>query len=355
MRIWTVSSEGVSTASGPGCGTAPDPAAGDIYATARERFHPCLWLTPVRKPIHLQTYSCYFSVVMELAGQSRIPTRTHRRTMDWGLVLLSQGIAATPDEGADGAGWGLWVATADHPAALQAIHLYQAENRHWHWRQPWRWRGFRFDGKVACWGALLVAFYVASHTVRPDFSIAGRMDSTAVRAGEWWRLFTAMLLHADTAHLVSNVCFGMLFLGLAMGRFGSGLGLLAAYLAGAAGNVAGWLFYPEPHLGLGASGMVMGGLGMLAAQSMTLLRRGFVGRKQVFGGILAGVMLFVLFGLSPGTDVLAHFTGLVTGWLLGGLLLLFPSRWQNWRTDAAAAMILGGLLAFTGWLAIQHQ
>jgi membrane associated rhomboid family serine protease len=293
----------------------------------------------------------YFSCGMELAGHSRIPSRTRRQTMDWGLVLMSQGIAATIDDGADGAGWGLWVSTAEYPAALRAIRLYRLENRQWHWRQPLPWRGFAFDGKVLFWGLLLVAVHVASLTSQADFQLAGRMDSAAVRGGEWWRVFTAMLLHADVAHLMSNVSFGLVFLGLAMGRFGSGLGLLAAYLAGAAGNVAGLLCYPEPHFGLGASGMVMGGLGLLAAQSVTLLRRGFIGRKQMLRSLLAGLMLFVLFGLSPGTDVLAHFTGFSMGLALGGVLLLLPPSWKNRKTDAAAAMIFGGVLVGTGWLA----
>lgn len=290
---------------------------------------------------------------MEPPGQVRIPTRTHRRTMDWGLVLMSQGIEATIDDGAEGAGWCLWVSAADHPAALRAIRLYRLENRHWHWRQPLPWRGFHFDWKVVFWGLLLVAVHVVSLTARADFQAAGCMSNSAVRAGEWWRIFSAMLLHADVAHLMSNVSLGMIFLGLAMGRFGSGLGLLAAYLAGAAGNVAGLLFYPEPHSGLGASGMVMGGLGLLAAQSLTLLRHGFIGRQQMFRGILAGVMLFVLFGLSPETDVLAHFTGFVTGLALGGMLLWLPPNWQDRRTDSAAAIIFGGLLAATGWLAFR--
>lgn len=271
--------------------------------------------------------------------------------MDWGLVLMSQGIAATIDDGAGGAGWGLWVSTSDYPAARQAIQLYEFENRHWRWRQPLPWRGFHFDWKVSFWGLLLVAFYVLSHISRPDFQLAGCMDNSAVRAGEWWRVFTAMLLHANAAHLVSNVSFGMIFLGLAMGRYGSGLGLLTAYLAGAAGNVAGLLFYPAPHLGVGASGMVMGGLGMLAAQSVTLLRHGFIRRKFALRGVMAGVMLLVLFGLSPETDVLAHIAGFLTGLVLGGVWLGLPPRWQNQKSDAAAAIILGGLVVATGWLA----
>ena len=290
---------------------------------------------------------------MEPPGHIRIPTRTRRQTMDWGLVLMSQGIVATIDDGAEGAGWCLWVSDVDYPAALQAIRLYRLENRHWRWRRPLPWRGFAFDWKVAFWGLLLVAFHVTSLNSPANFQFAGCMDSSAVRAGEWWRIFSAMLLHADAVHLVSNVSFGMIFLGLAMGRYGSGLGLLAAYLAGAAGNVAGLLIYSEPHLGLGASGMVMGGLGLLAAQSVTLLRHGFIGRTQMLRGLLAGVMLFVLFGLSPETDVLAHFTGFITGLALGAVLLWLPSSWQNRRTDSAAAIILAGLLVATGWLAFR--
>jgi len=55
--------------------------------------------------------------------------------------------------------------------------------------------------------------------------------------------------------------------------------------------------------------------------------------------------------LSPGTDVLAHFAGFVTGLALGGILLLFPSAWRNGRVDFAAAILLVGLLVFTSWLA----
>ena len=41
-----------------------------------------------------------------------------------------------------------------------------------------------------------------------------------------------------------------------MGRYGPGLGLLAAYLAGVGGNLTAWAVYGESHRGLGASGVV---------------------------------------------------------------------------------------------------
>jgi membrane associated rhomboid family serine protease len=285
---------------------------------------------------------------MDVPGHTRIPTRNRRQTMDWGLVLMSQGIAAILDDGAEGEGWGLWVPTPDYPAARQAIRLYLWENRHWRWRQPLPWHGFHFDWKVLLWALLLITIHSVRTFSGKAADLAGCMDSVAVRAGEWWRIFSAMLLHADAAHLVSNVTLGVVLLGMAMGRYGSGTGLLAAYLAGL-------MIYPEPHYGLGASGMVMGGLGLLAVHSVTLLRHGAAGRKYVLRGLFAGLMLFVLFGLSPETDVVAHFGGFAAGLVLGGILVWLPKKWQNPKTDAASAILFAGLLLATGWLAFARR
>jgi membrane associated rhomboid family serine protease len=272
---------------------------------------------------------------------------------------MSQGIVALIDDGTDGTdgtdgiGWGLLVPTSDHPAAIEAIKLYRLENRHWRWRQPVPWFGFLFDWKISFWSLFLVAFYTLSHTTRPEIQIAGCMDNSAVWAGQWWRIFTAMLLHADIAHLLSNVTFATLLLGLTMGRYGSGLGLLASYLSGAAGNAVGLIVYPPSHLGLGASGMVMGGLGMLAIQSLKLLRQNPISRKYVLRALMAGLMLFVLFGLSPETDVVAHFVGFITGLLLGGILMSLPRSWRNPKINLAAGSILCGLVVVSGLLAFR--
>src|SRR5204863_5915804 len=96
----------------------------------------------------------------------------------------------------------------------------------------------------------------------------GAMDRAAVAHGAWWRLFTATMLHSDLAHLMANLAIGFPVFGLAMGRYGPACALLAAYLAGAAGNVAGLFFHSDLRPGLGASGMVMGGFGLLTIQSL---------------------------------------------------------------------------------------
>jgi membrane associated rhomboid family serine protease len=269
--------------------------------------------------------------------------------MDWALVLASQGIEAGID---DADGWSLIVAATDYPAALKNIQLYRLENRYWRWRHPIS-QGFVFDWTIILWAVLLITIFYSSRTIRPDWERMGCMDNSAVMSGEWWRLFTAMLLHGSVAHLAANLTLGTLLLGLAMGRFGAGIGLLIAYFAGVGGNLAGLFIYSGTHLGVGASGMVMGGLGMLASQSLAFLR---VQTKRRFGlrTLIAGLLLLTLFGFSPEADVVAHVGGFVSGLVLGWMLIRFPAMTQNRKLNVAAGLLLIMLVATTSWLSFRR-
>lgn len=246
--------------------------------------------------------------------------------MDWALVLASQGIGASIEHEPDGAGWGLTVAKGDHEAAVRSIRLYRLENRYWHWRQPLVVQGVLWDWKVLFWVAWTGLVFFMAQTSRPDLMVMWRMDNAAVRAGDWWRLLTAIWLHTDIAHLALNLTLGTVLIGLAMGRYGAFTGLGCSFLAGAGGNVAGLLIYPASHLGVGASGMVLGGLGLLAAQSLRVNWRNPVARSRALKGVIAGVLLFVMFGLSPeaNVDVIAHLGGFVSGFLLGAII----AKWK---------------------------
>jgi rhomboid protease GluP len=278
---------------------------------------------------------------------ARIPARSKRQAMDWSLALISQGIESTIDYSE--AGWGLIVESEEQDRALGTIRQYRVENFRWHWRQEIR-PEVHFDWASLAWVLLICLFY-RLETGTSSLHDAGLMDSAAVSRGEWWRLFTAIFLHADPAHLAANATFGLLLLGLAMGHYGTGVALLAAYLAGAAGNAAAWIFL-KIHLSLGASGMVMGCLGLLTAQSFALLRNNPSAVKYLLGGVAGGVMLFVLMGLDPGSDVLAHFGGFLTGLLLGSILTLWPRLAQNTVANLLAGILFCLLVTFTWWLAI---
>lgn len=269
--------------------------------------------------------------------------------MDWSLVLASQGIEHVIEHN-DEIGWTLAVSAGDYERSLAQLRQYRLENKHWRWRQPVFQPGLFFDWSSLAWVLLNIFFYGWSES-HPVFRSAGMMDRAALMHGEWWRLFTAVWLHADLAHLAGNVVFGFLFLGMVMGRYGPGVGLLAAYLAGVGGNVVTGLMYDESQRGLGASGVVMGALGMLAIQSLTLLKRPNTFRLFA-GSLLAGLLLFVFLGTSPGADVIAHLGGFING-LVFGLLLTFASPFiHRPRLNFIAGILFAAFVIVPWWWAM---
>ncbi len=320
---------------------------------------------------------------------ARITARSRREALDWSLVLLSQGIEPIIDYGEQDARWELVVPSHDYENAREAIRLYQLENRRWPWRRELFQPGLLFDWGSLAWAALLVVFFWLD--TRSDLGLAGVLDGAATSRGQWWRLFTAIWLHADLAHLAGNAVLGFVLLGLAMARYGTGTGLFAAYLAGIGGNLAAWLLSPGSHLSLGASGMVMGALGLLAIPlsrprsarlgaavpnpvgsspdragtldtggprpSQTLgARPRPTGRamRYVVSGVLGGVLLFVLLGLSPGTDVVAHAGGFISGVLLGALMRFIPGLARKPTANLLAGLLFVVLVLWPWWLALRH-
>jgi len=285
---------------------------------------------------------------------ARIRARSRRQAMDWSLVLHSQGIEHIVERSAEDGRWELLMSPQDDENAQNAIRLYQAENRYWPWRRKLFKPHLLFDGASLSWAILLCVFYWLEAS-QPALRSYGEMDASAVSHAQWWRLFTAMWLHADLAHLASNAVLGVIFLGFSMGRYGTGIGLLAAYLAGAGGNLFAWLVAPQPRFSLGASGMVMGGLGLLAIQSFALWRRDPQARKYILSGILGGVMLFLFLGLSPGSDLLAHAGGFVSGLLFGTILTRLPGTIKSTALNFLCGFLFTALVILPWWLALRSS
>jgi rhomboid protease GluP len=284
-----------------------------------------------------------------------IPARSERQAMDWSLVLASQEIPTAIVRLGQGF-WALAVEPRDRDRALDAIHQYQRENRR---KLPWRDQLATsmetFHWGAALWSLFLAGFFAWVEFRFPAFRAVGMMDSLAVGAGEWWRLFTPILLHSDLAHLMGNLTMGFLLLGFAMAHYGAGPALLAAYLAGAAGNLAGFILYPQPYLGVGASGMVMGALGLLAIHSFSYWRQQHLPGIAMIRAALAGTMLFVLLGLDPATDVIAHLGGFAAGMIFGfGLSFIPHEKLQQSSIQTFCWMLLAMLFSSTFLLAVRR-
>lgn len=269
--------------------------------------------------------------------------------MDWSLALLSQGIESVIQRDSAG-GWELHVATADAPRARATIEQFRRENLRWPWRRK-VWHGqILFDGAAVLWVVLTGAFFLAGS---PEIQEKGILDAAALAQGQWWRFFTAEVLHSDSLHFASNSVFGLLLLGFALGRYGTGVGLLAAFLAGAAGNVLSWVVHGATHRSLGASGVVMGALGLLAAQSWNSVRGHPQGWRIGLGGLAAGLMLFVLLALTPGSDVAAHLGGFAAGTILGILLALDARLAGRSVVNLLASLLLAALVVVSWLLALR--
>jgi len=241
--------------------------------------------------------------------------------MDWSLVLISQGIESVVQQRVEDGAWIVEIAPGDAARAAESIAAYERENATI-WRHEVKWTGLLFDARVVFWYAALALWFWSVAESPLNLRTAGMVVRGAVLHGDWWRLFTAVTLHADIAHLVANVTTGIVFTGIAMGCFGAGNALLLSLLAGALGNLMSLALHDDPFQSLGASGMVMASLGLLTAQSFIAARHErpklLVGR-----GVIAGCLLVVLLGFSPRSDVIAHVGGFFAGVVLGALAMAF--------------------------------
>ena len=169
-------------------------------------------------------------------------------------------------------------------------------------------------------------------------------DSAAVAAGEWWRIFSAALLHAGIAHILFNM-YALYVLGPQVERsVGSGP-FLALYVASAGmGGVFAQFFTDGPFLAVGASGAVFGLFGFW-------LDLAFRQRRTSYGRALLGQFGFLLLInaalplLIPNIAWQAHLGGLITGFLLGeAWARIRGSRAEQLRVAVAASVVVASIL-----------
>lgn len=280
-----------------------------------------------------------------------LEARSQAQALDWSLVLISQGIESVPTRREDDGAWVLEISEMDLPCAQSSIAAYEHENRR-PWRREVKWTGLLFDARALLWFVALILFHWFVAGALRDFKTPGEMNCGLVRHGEWWRLFTAVTLHGDVSHLMANATTGLVFLGLAMGCYGAGHALLLSFLGGALGNVATFALHDGAFRNVGASGMVMASLGLLAAHSVSQARQEkpavWIGR-----GVIAGCLLVVFLGFSPKSDVVAHVGGFVAGALLGIVALKFHGSLAKSSLNAVSAFACVALVVLMWALALR--
>ncbi len=271
-------------------------------------------------------------------------TPDQRLAGEWELVLIAEGLSPTVVRTPDG----IVVAVPDEEVerACAALSVYDKEN------SP---KPNAADEPVVAAGlvsavivaeALLLFFFVtvAWKSTVPWFE-RGSANAERIMHGELWRVVTALTLHTDVVHALSNAVAVAVFFGALFGLLGPGLGSALVLLDGAGGNLANAVLHGSPHLSVGASTSVFAAVGALGGLGMLRRRRRRGAHKHSWMPIAAALALLAMLG-SGGerVDIWAHLFGLLLGGASGiaiGLITSSPPKaWIQWACGSAALALL---------------
>lgn len=146
----------------------------------------------------------------------------------------------------------------------------------------------------------------------------GAMNPLAVAEGQYWRLVTAMFLHAGLLHLLLNMYGLWLFGSVIEGALGRWRFLAIYFASGVLATVTSLVFGDPRSVSVGASGAIFGLLGAWVAYNYRRRGSALAAANLRTAAVIVAVNLFLGFAL-PGIDNLAHLGGLVGGVVLGVL------------------------------------
>jgi rhomboid protease GluP len=247
--------------------------------------------------------------------------RTHAEGFNHGLVVLAmqRPYWLIPAENS----FRLYVESEIADAAREQLAHFDRESVGWPPR-PIRDdsvpREFEFIAPLA-WAVIVLAIFRAQMEW-PEMAMRGALDTQAIFGqGEWWRLATALFLHADAGHVISNAVSGIFVFGAVTTTLGRLRGWVLLFLASVVANLAvAGIKATEDYRSLGASTAIFAGLGLLTGRS--LRRAAHSGHphrwRSIFVPFAAGVTLLGLYGAGGlDIDVGAHVAGFMTGIVFG--------------------------------------
>lgn len=166
-------------------------------------------------------------------------------------------------------------------------------------------------------------------------------------AGQWWRLVTAVFLHAGLIHIGFNLWCLFDVGPMVESLFSSSKYVVMYLVTGVFGYVIS-LWWMPMGISIGASGAIMGLIGILIGASFHHGALGKDMRRQLWHWVI----YIAIFGLLPmfAVDNAAHFGGFISGLALGYLV---PEGEPHTRADenlwstlaAVAVVIIAGSFA----------
>ena len=173
----------------------------------------------------------------------------------------------------------------------------------------------------------------------------GSSLASALMDGQWWRTVTAVFIHIGPKHLLANMFTLIIFGPPVLRAWGVGRFYFMYLVAGLVGNWVSFGLSPSEAVKAGASGAILGLLGVLAGTRIRHIRSprpATPPSRFKTWHIVAMVIAYYGFvvGVGP-SDHLAHVGGLIAGGV-AALLMPLPGTLPP-RRDRALDLVLGAV------------
>lgn len=166
----------------------------------------------------------------------------------------------------------------------------------------------------------ILVFFLSNSVMGWMYEKGAMITEVVLRYGEYYRVFTAIFLHADTVHLMNNMLMLLLLGAIVENYTGHAFFFFLYMLSGLFGNMISMAYEIQNNLSwisVGASGAIMGLVGLVV---IWLVKNwsSFVHNRSIKIRLLL-LSLFIIQALffQKGANIAAHFGGFVTGIVLG--------------------------------------
>jgi len=247
----------------------------------------------------------------------------------------------------------LLVPEAQAANALEHLRISEEESRPKPAPPPFALHERAWSGSIVYAVAMLTIAYCSGANVGGfNWYEAGALRSHVYASGEWWRIVTALTLHADVGHLIGNLAFGIPYGYFAAQLLGTGRAWMSILIAAALGNLLDSALMSPQQSSIGASTAVFAMLGLVGAYAWRRGHSRFNRWAHRWAPIIAAVALLAFTGVGDErTDIVAHLAGFFFGVLTGAVQAHVRSK----VLDRRAVQVLMGLftcaivIAAWGW------